>query len=278
LAARDRLGLPKRAEQLETALRDTGFAPAKFGPALEAFRNPSRSVVSLDDLKTSSAAIMLERYLGRDGEDHVVVIYLHPRPGAAHEAKVEAAVHAADPKARITGYSRLDRSLRASLEADLPRVGIVAALLVLFTLGLALRRPREIALAMAVVVAELAAVLVAARVFDIPLHAYDALVLPVLLGITVDEAMFLLYAARRGSIRESLRREGPAVVTTGLTTAAGFAGLMICDFDGLRHLGMVGALGSIIGLVMALIVVPAGLRVGLARVDEPPRVEEPGGT
>jgi hypothetical protein len=43
---------------------------------------------------------------------------------------------------------------------------------------------------------------------------------------------------------------------------------MICDFDGLRHLGMVGALGSIMGLVMALVIVPAGLRLGLAGVED----------
>ena len=125
------------------------------------------------------------------------------------------------------------------------------------------------ALAMAVVVVEIAAVLLLIRLLDIPLHAYDALVLPVLLGITVDEAMFLLYRARRtvrgtrprDVVRETLRWEGPPVATTALTTAAGFAGLILCDFDGLRHLGMVGALGSIVGLLVALVIVPAGLRL-----------------
>ena len=101
------------------------------------------------------------------------------------------------------------------------------------------------------------------RVLGVPLHAYDALVLPVLLGITVDEAMFLLYRAREtgDDARATLAREGPQVATTALTTSAGFAGLIACDFDGLRHLGMVGALGSLAGLLVALSVVPAGLRL-----------------
>lgn len=178
-------------------------------------------------------------------------------------------MRALDPEALLTGYGRLESSLRATLGRDLPRVGVVAAVLVMLALGLALRRARDVVLAMLVVVAELGAVLLLIRVLDVPLHAYDALVLPVLLGITVDEGMFLLYRARRaaksgapdGVIRETLEREGPPVATTALTTAAGFAGLIACDFDGLRHLGMVGALGSLVGLVVAVVVVPAGLRL-----------------
>ena len=99
-------------------------------------------------------------------------------------------------------------------------------------------------------------------------HAYAALVLPVLLGITVDEGMFLLHHARAVSpaggadvITETLRHEGPPVAATALTTAAGFAALGFCDFDGLRDLGWVGALGSTVGLGVALVVVPAGLRL-----------------
>jgi predicted RND superfamily exporter protein len=102
------------------------------------------------------------------------------------------------------------------------------------------------------------------RLFDIPLHAYDALVLPVLLGITVDEGMFLLHRARETTgdvLRETLRLEGPPIAATALTTAAGFAALGLCRFDGLRDLGLVGAIGSVAGLAVALVVVPAGLRL-----------------
>ena len=55
------------------------------------------------------------------------------------------------------------------------------------------------------------------------------------------------------------------MAATALTTAAGFAALGFCDFDGLRDLGWVGALGSTVGLVVALVVVPAGLRLTAPR-------------
>jgi predicted RND superfamily exporter protein len=60
---------------------------------------------------------------------------------------------------------------------------------------------------------------------------------------------------------EALRTQGPLVAATALTTAAGFGALIACRFDGLRDLGAVGAIGVLAGLVAALVVVPAGLRL-----------------
>jgi uncharacterized protein len=270
-AERDGLDLPAKAAELERALGEVGFAPERFAPVLEAMRHAPRELVTAEGLGKSAAAVMLSRYLGRDeqggADSELVAIYVLPRPG--HEAAVEAAVHDVDARAAITGYTRLEGSLRAALSTDLPRIGLVATLLVVVALGLSLRRALDVALAAAVVACEIGIVLFLIRVLHVPLHAYDALVLPVLLGITVDEAMFLLHRARAAEgadvVPETLASEGPAVAATALTTAAGFAGLVACEFDGLRHLGMVGAIGSIAGLLVAFIVVPAGLRLAARR-------------
>ncbi len=270
-AARDALDLPNKADELERALEEQGFATARFASVLDAMRRPPAKLLDYETMQKGDGAIMLSRYFGSDGGEAVAVVYVLPRPGDGHAAAVEAAVREADPAAMVTGYSRLDSSLRASLEADLPRIGLVAALLVILALAAALRRVRDVVLAAAVVAAEIGVVLFLIRVLKIPLHAYDALVLPVLLGITVDEGMFLLFRARAleqsgaDVVRQTLRDEGPPIATTALTTAAGFAGLLLCDFDGLRHLGMVGAVGSVAGLVVALLVVPAGLRLAGGR-------------
>jgi hypothetical protein len=68
---------------------------------------------------------------------------------------------------------------------------------------------------------------------------------------------------RRGpdALATTLRDEGPPIAATALTTTAGFAALAFSDFDGLRDLGLAGALGSTAGLVMALTIVPVGLRL-----------------
>lgn len=268
LAARDALDMPAKADELGKALAETGFAPARFSGVLDAMRSPSRQTVALDDLRKGPASILLSRYLGKDDGEHLVAVYVRPRENPGATARVEEAIRRVDPAAMLTGYTRLEGALKQSLGRDLPRIGVVAGLLVIVALAMSLRRARDVVIAALVVASELAAVLVLVRLLGIPLHAYDALVLPVLLGITVDEGMFLLYRAREEAasgggdvVREALRFEGPPVAATALTTAAGFAALGLCRFDGLRDLGYVGALGSVVGLVVALVVVPAGLRL-----------------
>lgn len=267
-AARDALDLPARARDLEAALRDVGFAPERFEAALAGMRAPARQEVALRDLERGPASILLSRYLGADGGDALVAVYVRPRHAGA-VPRIQQAIREQDPAAMLTGYSRLEASLRETLEHDMPRIGLVAGALVLLALTASFRSAREVTLAALVVASEIALVLVLVRVLGIPLHVYDALVIPVLLGITVDEGMFLLHRARDAGvdagvddvIRETLRSEGPAIAATALTTAAGFGALSFCDFDGLRDLGRVGALGSVVGLAVALIVVPAGLRL-----------------
>jgi predicted RND superfamily exporter protein len=143
----------------------------------------------------------------------------------------------------------------------------VAVVLVGLALQGALRRGRYVALVFAMLAAEFGVVASLMRAFHLPLHVYDALVLPVLVGITIDEAVFLLFAGDSGGdadpVAASLAAQGPLVAATALTTSAGFAALLACRFDGLFDLGAVGALGSAAGLLSALIVVPAGLRLAL---------------
>lgn len=278
-AERDALDLPAKARELERALVDTGFAPARFAPAIEAMRHPMHAVAAPAEVEQSRASILLARYLGEDQGDHLVALYIQPSlaPGAVD--RIRDTLARLDSGAALTGYGRLDASLRAALRRDLPRIGAVACVLVVLALALSLRRLRDVVLAALVVGAEIALVLLLIRALGIPLHAYAALVLPVLLGITVDEGMFLLHHARgvKGegdAVRETLRHEGPPVAATALTTAAGFLALGICDFDGLRDLGWVGGLGSVVGLLLALTLVPAGLRLtGVRREKEASRPE-----
>jgi len=265
LAERDALDLPAQADELTRALRDTGFVPDRFAPVLASMREPAHDLLDVTQLETTPSAILLSRYLGVDGDDTMVAIYVQPRVAPDAVARIETAVRTIDPAAVFTGYSRLETDLRDSLRRDLPRIGLVAAMLVVLALAAALRRTRDVVIAALVVVGEVAAVLMLFRLLAIPLHAYSALVLPVLLGITVDEGVFLLHRAATtvgpDAIATTLRDEGPPIAATALTTAAGFGALAFSEFDGLRDLGLAGALGSIVGLLMALTIVPVGLRL-----------------
>src|SRR5262249_12035126 len=124
------------------------------------------------------------------------------------------------------------------------------------------RRPSRVGLAVAVLAVEIAIVVGLARLLGVRWHVYDALVLPVLLGITLDEVLFLIEAVQRSrSIDDAITEQAPLGSATALTTAAGFVALCVCRFDGLVDVGKIGALGSVVGLVVALVAVPAVYRL-----------------
>jgi predicted RND superfamily exporter protein len=178
------------------------------------------------------------------------------------DARLRAAILAVDPSAAVTGFDAIDRALRDVLGRDLVLVGAVALGVVATAMRLALRSTRHALVALATLACEMGLVGLAMRLLAVRWHVYDALVLPVLFGVTIDESMFLLHTPPSGpapSMRERLHAQGPLVAATALTTAAGFAALVACRYEGLRDLGMVGALGVLAGLIAALVVVPSAV-------------------
>jgi predicted exporter len=260
LSDRDALDLPAAASRLDLALRDPalGFDHDGFVGAIDALAHPAADAPRVD-LASDALAWIAARHVAKDGDETLVATFVRSTGDAESDRRALAAIHAADPRSVVTGFPLLDGALRASLARDLPRVGFVALAVAAVALGATLRKGKHVALALAVVVVEIAALGVAMRLAGIHWHAYDALVVPVLIGITLDESMFLLYGAP--TPEEALRVQGPLVTTTALTTASGFAALLVCRYPGLFDVGAVGALGVTFGWLASLLVVGAGLRL-----------------
>jgi len=262
LDQRNALDLPARRALLAKILTDEGFALEAFAPALEAFAHPSETVSDVATSDAPTVGWVARRHLGRDEVGTLAITFVRLGRDPEKAAQARAWLRAADPEAVLTGFADLEVSLKKTLSEDLPRVLLAAVAMVVVVLGVSLRRPSSVLLALLVLVVEIAIVLLLARALGVRWHVYDALVLPVLLGITLDEALFLLEAARRkASIVEALAEQAPLAATTALTTAAGFGALIVCRFGGLVDVGKVGALGSAAGLLCALVVIPAGVRV-----------------
>jgi hypothetical protein len=261
LAQRDRLDLPARRGALESALREEGFDLRACAPALDAFAAPSREAPPASGDREAALAWLRARHVARDGRTTMAATFVRIGKGRVAAERARAAILSADPRAVITGFDSIDRGLRDALGRDLGIVGAAALVIVALGLRLALRSVRQTTVALATLVCELGVVGLAMRVLAVRWHVYDALVLPVLFGVTIDESMFLLYATNEGSIRKALEHQGPLVAATALTTSAGFAALIACRFPGLRDLGVVGTVGVLAGLVAALVVVPSALLV-----------------
>ncbi|MDB4945701.1 MAG: rane protein exporter [Labilithrix sp.] len=272
LDLRNGLDLPGKQADLRKALAQVGLAPDGFAPALAAFARPTETITDVAASDDPALQWVVRRHLGHDERGTLVVTFVRLAKDPALQAEARATLRAADPEAIFTGFADLEVSLKDSMVHDLPRVLLAATAMVLVVLGLSLRKVSAVLLAVLVLVVEIAIVLLFARLLGVHWHVYDAMVLPVLLGITLDEALFLLDAAnRRGSIDEALAHQAPLAASTALTTAAGFGALVVCRFAGLVDVGKVGALGSTAGLVCALVVIPAGLRVWRGRRRSPAR-------
>ena len=262
LQIRNALDLPGKQALLKKVLTEEGFAPDAFEPALEAFAHPAEGVSDIAAKGDPAIEWVKRRHLGKDDKGTMAVTFVRLSKDPEKAAEARAYLRAADPEAVLTGFADLEVSLKDTMARDLPRVLLAAFAMVIVVLGLSLRKVSAIALAVLVLVVEIAIVLLLSRVLGVRWHVYDALVLPVLLGITLDEALFLLEATKRkASVDVALAEQAPLAATTALTTAAGFGALIVCRFGGLVDVGKVGALGSAAGLLCALVVIPAGFRV-----------------
>jgi predicted RND superfamily exporter protein len=108
------------------------------------------------------------------------------------------------------------------------------------------------------------------------LDLFSLSVLPILLGIGVDDGLHAVHGAHletapRRQLLASVRRISRAVTLTTMTTAVGFGSLVLSSVPGLRRGGLLVALGVVFCLVATLFVLPALDRRSGVRPGSPPR-------
>ncbi|MDZ7619550.1 MAG: MMPL family transporter [Patescibacteria group bacterium] len=93
---------------------------------------------------------------------------------------------------------------------------------------------------------------------DIPLNPANMIVLPLILGIGIDDGVHVVHDFRlqKGRYRLSASTAS-AVLITSLTTMVGFGSLMIASHRGLQSLGRVLTIGTCTCLFSSLIILPA---------------------
>jgi preprotein translocase subunit SecF len=257
------------ADRLARALAERGARAEMFEPGLSALRAPLPTPTLVDPLD-GPAAPLARRFLAHRHGRVVFLAYVRPAPGHANDelrGAVTRAIHHVDPSLTLTGYPLLEADVRAALRADTLRVGGLAALLVTLLLAISLRSARRVALALAGVAVEIAALFCFLGIAKIPLDAYNLLAVPVLVGITIDEIVFVLHSFDEAEgtpaerARAAVREMSSATTATAAATASGFLALAVCRFDALRGLGLVAGVGTWLGLVSAIVVVPAFARI-----------------
>ncbi|WNG40348.1 MMPL family transporter [Archangium violaceum] len=97
---------------------------------------------------------------------------------------------------------------------------------------------------------------------DLHLNFMNIIILPILLGFGVSHGLYLLHRFLEGtSPVVALRSVGAAVASSTLTTAAGFAALLVASHNGLKSMGIMACIGLITTLVVSFTVLAAVMQV-----------------
>lgn len=259
--ALERLGPQRIATDLRAALSEAGFDTAAFEPFLHQLEAPPRPLTLTDagpDLQ-----FLVARHVQDLSEARLVATYLFPVTERLAEAQAALATVAAAPEGhgagQLTGFPVLEQTLHELLSRDLLRVTLASVAAVTLLLVLYYREARPVVAVL--VPLSLAWVLFAALqgLLDIPLNLFNLLTVPLVVGYGIDDHVFLVQRHRELGTgpAEALGSTGRAIVVTSLSTMAGFAGLIVARFDGLRVLGSSGALAVALCLLAALAMLPA---------------------
>ena len=248
------------AGRLAHALQTAGFDLTPFAPFLHQLGD-GPPLLTLADPAAQELGFLVRAHVHDDARGRTVATYVYPAVGA--EARVIVALRdfARGPAGGIvTGAPVLEGTLLSLLEHDTVRVTVASALAVALLLALYYRRWRPWLSVMLPL--GLAWILFAAALgaLDLPLNLYNLLAVPLVIGYGIDDHIFIVHryeAEPAGGTGAVLATTGRAIVLTSLSTMAGFAGLAAARFDGLRLLGLSGALAVALCLLAAFAVLPA---------------------
>ncbi len=223
--------------------------------SLREVSNPEPPVYS--DLPPS----LVDRFLGSNGR-HLMKVY--SRVNIWDMDAMERFVHdirSVDPKA--TGNPLQTYEASRQMKRSYEQAACYALIAIFLVLFLDFRNLRHTLLAMLPVGLGMLLLFGLLGWLGEPLNPANMIVLPLILGIGVDDGVHVVhdYLRRKGAYRMS-PSTASAVVITSLTTMVGFGSLMIAGHQGLQSLGRVLTIGVACCLFTSLVMLPAALAWG----------------
>ncbi len=209
--------------------------------------------------------VLLDKVRSPDG---AYGIFAHPDFDAADMRKgVEFMVETAaylEPgdEGRFVGETTVYAAMFLMLQDEAPVVLGVAALLIAVLVYWQVRSVRHAAMTLLPLVLALWWLLGVMGALDIRFTLFNLPILPVVLGIGVDNGVYLTDRIFRNrteaaALARSVQETGAAILAATTTTAIGFAAFMVADSAGVRGIGLVALVGILLAAVAATLVLPA---------------------
>lgn len=138
-------------------------------------------------------------------------------------------------------------------------VSIITVIMVLF----AVRSRLTAAIILLPTVALMVLTLAAMSIFALPLSIINMVILPSLVGISVDNSIHIVERFREtnADILDIMKTTGRAATVTTLTTLLGFGGLVTASMGGLQSMGALALIGFTICLFLTWTLLPSLLQI-----------------
>jgi hypothetical protein len=144
------------------------------------------------------------------------------------------------------------------------RGGVYALLVILGVILLLFRRLKPTLLTLIPILFGGLWTIACMAVLDVQLNLANLIILPLFLGIGVDDGIHLIHRmleAPDDATSPLTRSTGKAIVLTSLTSMVGFGSLMVARHSGIFSLGVLATLGIGWSLIATLVVLPLVIRL-----------------
>ncbi|WP_240359844.1 efflux RND transporter permease subunit [Pyxidicoccus trucidator] len=162
----------------------------------------------------------------------------------------------------VLDSNRIAARIFALVRADGPLILWSAAGVVFFVILLSLRSFKRALLVTGPLFLGMTCLAGGMYLFDVQLNFINAVVLPNLLAIAVDNSVHLFHRYEEegpGSLGKVVRHTGLAAVVATLSNAAGYGALLVANHQGLRSIGQIALLGVVCTFLGTTVFFPAML-------------------
>jgi predicted RND superfamily exporter protein len=256
----ERLGAPRIAGELRAALEEVGFDVSAFEPFLRQLET-APPPITLDEARKGDLDFLLRNHVHDSPDGRSVATFLFPAANRTAEARAALSQVASGPLGGVvTGAPVLEDVLRDLVIRDTIRVTVASAIGVAILLALYYRRWKPWLAVMLPLTLAWVGFGAALGALGLPLNLFNLLAVPLVIGYGIDDHVFLVHrhlSEPELGTAHTVATTGRAIVLTSLSTIAGFAGLAVARFDGLKLFGLSGSLAVAMCLVGAFAVLPA---------------------
>ena len=161
--------------------------------------------------------------------------------------------------ASITSTPYLIAQLKGTIARDIWTVAILALIAVLGVLIAHFRRPLVALVAIVPLLCAVVMMLAAASLLGIDLNPVNLFIIPMILGIGIDDGIHIVhrFVEGKGRVTDTIKSTGKALVLTSLTTILAFGTLVFAGFEALAQIGVFTIIGVGCALLASITFLPA---------------------